>query len=135
MNVDVKALIEAAKAAYQRAYAPYSRFPVGAALLTTSGQVFTGCNIENASYGLTICAERVAVGCAVASGQREFAAIAVVTNTAGPASPCGACRQVLVEFNPHMRVILTNLKGDTVETTAEGLLPGAFTAIELEPLV
>ncbi len=135
MDIDVEALIQAAKAARERAYAPYSHFAVGAALLTTSGQLFTGCNIENASYSLTNCAERVAVGCAVAAGQRDLAAIAVVTNTVGPASPCGACRQVLVEFSPHMRVILTNLQGDTVETTAEALLPGAFTAVELEPLV
>jgi cytidine deaminase len=134
MKVDIDALIRAARAARERAYAPYSDFAVGAALLTATGKVFAGCNVENASYGLSICAERTAIVSAVAAGHRDFLAIAVVTPTAGRASPCGACRQMLVEFNPAMQVILTNLKGDTVLTTADALLPGAFSGKDLEPL-
>jgi len=129
---DVASLIEAAKQARERAYAPYSHFAVGAALRTASGQLFSGCNVENASYGLTICAERVAIACAVAAGRREIVALAVVADTARPALPCGACRQVMVEFNPGMQVILTNLHGQVQITTAEELLPEAFTAKDLE---
>lgn len=131
MNSNLEALLQAAKEAQKRAYVPYSRFAVGAALLTASGKVFTGCNVENASYGLTICAERVAVGCAVAAGERDFVAMAIVAPSPGPVSPCGACRQVLVEFNPKMRLILANLQGEVLETTAGDLLPGAFTARDL----
>ncbi len=131
MNSDLEALLEAAREARKRAYAPYSRFAVGAALLTASGKVFTGCNVENASYSLTICAERVAVGCAVAAGERDFVAMAVVGPSPGPVSPCGACRQTLVEFNPRMRLVLANLQGEVLETTAGDLLPGAFTAHDL----
>ncbi|HHY59602.1 MAG TPA: cytidine deaminase, partial [Clostridia bacterium] len=87
-------LLAAAQEASRRAYAPYSRFPVGAALLTADGQVFTGCNVENASYGLTICAERVAVAKAVSEGYKDFQALAVWAATEEPVSPCGACRQV-----------------------------------------
>jgi cytidine deaminase len=132
MEIDRKALIQAALAARERAYVPYSHFAVGAALLTASGQIFSGCNVENAAYGQAICAERSAIVSAVSAGQRDFVAIAVVANTPGPVSPCGACRQVMVEFSPGMRVILTNLKGDIAETTAEELLPGAFTAVDME---
>ena len=132
MKVNTEALIQAARAARERAYAPYSHFAVGAALLTASGQVFVGCNVENAAYGHTICAERTAVVSAVAAGQRDFLALAVITPTSGPASPCGACRQVLAEFNLDMQVILTNLQGDTVLTTARELLPGAFTGQDLD---
>ncbi len=131
MNLDRDALIQAAKDVRERAYAPYSCFAVGAALLTSSGEVFQGCNVENATYGLTMCAERSAIACAVAAGHRDIVAIAIVTATEGPASPCGMCRQTLVEFNPDMVVILTNLRGDTVETTASALLPGAFTGKDL----
>ncbi len=131
MNRDLEALLQAAREAQRQAYAPYSHFAVGAALLTASGKVFTGCNIENASYGLTICAERVAVGSAVAAGERDFVAMAVVAPSPGPISPCGACRQILVEFNPGMRLILANLDGKMLETTAGDLLPGAFTARDL----
>lgn len=134
MEIDVEALVRAAIAARERAYAPYSRFAVGAALLTASGEVFCGCNVENAAYGHSICAERTALVSAVAAGHREFVALAVVTPTAGPASPCGACRQVLVEFNPEMTVFLANLRGDIVRTTAGELLPGAFTGRELEQI-
>lgn len=131
MNRDLEALLQAAREAQRQAYAPYSHFAVGAALLTASGKVFTGCNVENASYGLTICAERVAVGSAVAAGERDFVALAVVAPSPGPISPCGACRQILVEFSPGMRLILANLDGEVLETTAGDLLPGAFTARDL----
>lgn len=126
-------LLERAAGARLRAYAPYSRFQVGAALLTAGGRVVEGCNVENASYGLTNCAERTAVYRAVAEGEREFAAIAVVADTPGPASPCGACRQVLAEFNPQMKVILANLRGEVRVTTVAELLPGAFSPQDLGP--
>jgi cytidine deaminase len=115
------------------AYVPYSRFPVGAALLTKDGQVFTGCNIENASYPLSICAERTAVFKAVSEGERDFEKLVVTGHTEGPISPCGACRQVLVEFcDPDMTVILTNKKGDIFNTTVSELLPGAFKEKDME---
>src|SRR5436853_1014874 len=97
-------LIEAAAQARACAYAPYSKFSVGAALLTRSGNVFSGCNVENISLGLTICAERAAVAAAIAGGQKDFAAIAVVTDSQEPAVPCGGCRQVLAEFNPSLKI-------------------------------
>jgi len=135
MEIDIDALLKAARAARKRAYVPYSRFAVGAALLTTSGEVFGGCNVENAAYGQAICAERTAVVSAVAAGHRDFVALAVVTATPGPASPCGACRQVLAEFNLDMVVILANLRGDRLQTTARELLPGAFTGQDLDRAV
>src|ERR1700760_1380000 len=92
-------LVTAARAARERAYAPYSRFQVGAALRTRSGRVFCGCNVENLSFGLTVCAERAAVFAAVAAGEADFEAIAVVADSVQPVTPCGACRQVLVEFS------------------------------------
>ncbi|HYG58802.1 MAG TPA: cytidine deaminase [Symbiobacteriaceae bacterium] len=119
-------LIAAARMAREQAYVPYSRFAVGAALLTDDGTLYTGCNIENASYGLTNCAERTAVFKAVSEAHRRFCTIAVVADTDGPVSPCGACRQVLSEFGPDARVILTNLKGDVQVTSVRELLPGAF---------
>lgn len=131
MEIDVEALVRAAIAARERAYVPYSHFAVGAALLTAAGAVFNGCNVENAAYGHAICAERTAVVSAVAAGHQEFVALAVVTPTAGPASPCGACRQVLAEFNLDMVVILANLHGDRLQTTVRALLPGAFTGQDL----
>ncbi|HAF02174.1 MAG TPA: cytidine deaminase, partial [Spartobacteria bacterium] len=93
-------LVKAALQARNYAYAPYSKFSVGCALLTKSGKIFTGCNVENISLGLTICAERAAVAAAIAEGEKDFVAIAVVTDSDAPALPCGACRQVLAEFNP-----------------------------------
>ena len=125
-------LIELAKEGREKAYVPYSKFKVGAALLTTDGKVFKGCNIENASFGLTNCAERTAMFKAVSEGERDFAAIAIVADTEGPCSPCGACRQVISEFcAPNMPVYLTNMKGDVQETTVKELLPGAFSPEDL----
>ncbi len=111
--------------ARENAYAPYSKFQVGAAVETDRG-VFTGCNVENASYGLTMCAERVALGAAVAAGARVLLAVAVVGDTPAPIVPCGACRQVLREFGPDARVILANLADGRDETTVEALLPRSF---------
>ncbi|QFF99474.1 cytidine deaminase [Psychrobacillus glaciei] len=126
-------LMEASKTAREKAYVPYSKFPVGAALLTKDGEVIHGCNIENASFGLTNCAERTAVFKAVSEGKNSFAAIAVVADTEGPVSPCGACRQVLAEFcDGNMPVYLTNLNGNVLETTVSELLPGAFTTEDLD---
>ncbi|MFF2754278.1 cytidine deaminase [Psychrobacillus sp. NPDC058041] len=126
-------LMESSKTAREKAYVPYSKFPVGAALLTTDGEVIHGCNIENASFGLTNCAERTAIFKAVSEGKNKFAAIAVVADTEGPVSPCGACRQVLAEFcDGNMPVYLTNLKGNVLETTVSELLPGAFTTEDLD---
>nr|WP_126282313.1 cytidine deaminase [Burkholderia stagnalis] len=122
-------LIEQAKAARERAYAPYSRFKVGAALQARDGTIFHGCNVENASYGLCNCAERTAMFSAIAAGYRpgDFARLAVVGDTDGPIAPCGACRQVIVEIGtPDIEVILSNLKGAVEVTTAQALLPGAF---------
>lgn len=118
-------LVARATRAREHAYVPYSGFAVGAALLTRSGEVFTGCNVENASYGLTVCAERVAIFNAVARGHREFRALAVVADTEGLCSPCGACRQVMAEFGD-CRVILANLRGDRTSTSVSELLPAAF---------
>jgi len=122
-------LLEQAKAARERAYAPYSRFKVGAALQARDGTIFHGCNVENASYGLCNCAERTAMFSAIAAGYRpgDFARLAVVGDTDGPIAPCGACRQVIIEIGmPDIEVILGNLKGDVEVTTAHVLLPGAF---------
>ena len=120
-----EALLSAARDVREHAYAPYSKFTVGAALDTGEGQVFLGCNVENASYGLTICAERSAVSAAVAAGYRNFETIAIAGPDASVTSPCGACRQVLVEFNPEMTVIFTTPHGPVVTTAAE-LLPHSF---------
>ncbi|RAU99241.1 cytidine deaminase [Paenibacillus sp. YN15] len=127
----VQKLIEEAAEARKKAYVPYSRFQVGAALLDSNGHIHHGCNIENAAYGPTNCAERTAVFRAVADGlaPRSFKAIAVIADTEEPVSPCGICRQVLSELcGPDMPVYLTNLKGDIQETTVAELLPGAFTS-------
>lgn len=119
-------LITAARKVRRRAYAPYSRFKVGAALLTQDGDVFTGCNVENASYGATLCAERNAITTAVAAGQGSFAAIAIFTGTSPPAPPCGLCLQVLVEFCTELSVVLANPKGEIVRTKLSRLLPRPF---------
>ena len=120
-----KELLEAALAARKRAYAPYSKFLVGAAVRAESGKIYTGCNVENASYGLTVCAERNALFSAVGAGERKFTALCVVGDTEEPISPCGACRQVMAEFKVPC-IILANLKGDVKEYTLEELLPLSF---------
>ncbi|MFD2672373.1 cytidine deaminase [Marinicrinis sediminis] len=122
-------LLAAAKQARTRAYTPYSGFQVGCALLGEDGQIYMGCNIENAAYGPTNCAERTALFSAIAAGQlpRSFQAIAVVGDTNEPITPCGVCRQVMVELcHPDMPVYLSNLHGQQHETTVAALLPGAF---------
>ncbi|MGB0775180.1 MAG: cytidine deaminase [Akkermansiaceae bacterium] len=130
--MDFSSLIAAAVAARNSAYAPYSKFQVGAALLTESGEVFSGCNVENASYGLTNCAERTAVFKAVSEGHTKFTAIAISVPGAG--SPCGACRQVLNEFNPQLKVIITDGAGNNIrETSVDELLPEAFGPGNLSP--
>lgn len=109
-----------------RSYIPYSHYAVGAALLTKSGKIFTGCNIENAAYPVTVCAERTAIFKAVSEGEREFEAIAVATED-GCGYPCGSCRQVMAEFSQDMDVMLADAEGNiTVETSIRDLLPGAF---------
>lgn len=131
--MNIEQLIVAAKEAREQAYVPYSKFKVGAALVTPDGQVFGGCNIENASYGLTNCAERTAIFKAVSEGQTTFSKMVIVGETEGPISPCGACRQVIAEFcEPTMPVFLTNLNGNTQETTVNDLLPGAFTGKDMD---
>lgn len=119
-------LIHAALDAQKRAYVPYSNFPVGAALRTASGKVFQGANVENASFGLTICAERVAASAAIVAGEREFVTIAIVSR--GGASPCGACRQFLAEFNPTLRVVMVDSEeqGHGYQSTLDDLLPNRF---------
>ena len=118
-------LVARAFSMHRFSYAPYSRFPVGAALLCRDGTVFTGCNVENASYGLTLCAERCAIFAAVKEGVREFAALCVTADTPGPVSPCGACRQVMAEFRIP-RIYLTNIQGQYRSATVADLLPDDF---------
>lgn len=125
--MDWDQLVKVAWQAREAAYAPYSNFAVGAALLATDGRIFLGCNVENISYGLTNCAERVAIGAAVAAGVREFLAVAVVADTGVPISPCGACRQVLAEFGVP-RVMLAN-RSERLEFTLAELLPRASSGI------
>ncbi len=120
-------LVAAALQVRDHAYAPASRFHVGAAVRTRSGRVFVGCNVENASYGLTICAERAAICAAVAAGEREVVAVAIATDLTDPARPCGACRQVLAEFGVGMHVVLVGKAGARVDTTLADLLPDPFT--------
>lgn len=125
-------LIEEAKIARERAYVPYSKFKVGAALLTAEGKVYHGCNIENAAYSMCNCAERTALFKAYSEGDKKFDTLCVVADTKRPVPPCGACRQVIAELCPSdMKVILTNLQGDIEETTVEKLLPGAFSPEDL----
>lgn len=118
-------LIDAARAAQRRAYAPYSNFHVGAALESEDGTIYTGCNVENASYGLTICAERAAICAAVTAGARKFRRAVVVSDVDPPAAPCGACRQVLAEFGRELRIDGVGPTG-TVSWTIAQLLPAAF---------
>jgi cytidine deaminase len=130
--MDLTSLIAEAKKAMEKAYVPYSKFQVGAALLTEDGKVYQGCNIENAAYSMCNCAERTALFSAYAHGDRKFKTLAVIADTDRPVSPCGACRQVISELCPNdMKVVLTNLNGDIKEVTVEELLPGAFSPEDL----
>jgi cytidine deaminase len=121
-------MVDAAREAAKEAYAPYSGFSVGAAVLTGDGRVYSGCNVENVSYGLTICAERTALVKAVSEGHRDIRAVAIYAGTEQYCSPCGACRQVIAEFGPHITVIQANKHGKYVTSTIEELLPGGFNA-------
>jgi cytidine deaminase len=121
--MDNKMLISAAVDVRNKAYAPYSGFSVGAALLTKSGEIFTGCNVENISYRLTVCAEQAAVASAIAQGHRDFVSIAVVADSDQPIVPCGACRQLLAEFNPSLSVIMATTTGKEEEVRLSELLP------------
>jgi len=123
-------LIEAARRAQQQAYAPYSRYRVGAAVEGEDGSVFVGCNVENASYGLVMCAERVAIGAAVAGGVRQFRRVVVVSDSEPPAPPCGACRQVIFEFAPDAEVLAVGPRSSH-RWTMRDLLPAAFSGSQL----
>jgi cytidine deaminase len=124
--MDWDKLIESARAVRENAYAPYSKFKVGAALLTEDNKIVTGCNVENISFGLTSCAERNAVFKALSDGTQTFKAIAIVTDTHDLTAPCGACRQVLAEFNHRMPIMLANLKGEKELLNLDDLLPKPF---------
>lgn len=129
MSENYNALLEAARLAREQSYSPYSKFRVGAALLCVDGEVITGANVENASFGLSICAERSAVVRAVAQGHQEFKAIAICADGTRPTPPCGACRQVLLEFGPTMDVIMggeLGAAGEILQTTVLDLVPHAF---------
>lgn|GEM_PF-116308 len=129
--IDWKLLQRMARAASTKAYAPYSGYHVGAALLASDGRIFVGANVENASYGLAQCAERTAIGAAVVAGARKFVAIAIASPGSVPASPCGMCRQVLSEFPPSFPTRCFAEKGEPVDSTVTELLPGAFGPAEL----
>ncbi len=124
--VDWESLLVAAMEVRERAYAPYSRFTVGAAILTTDGSIHTGANVENKSYGLTICAERNAVFNAVCAGKRDFAALALFTDITPAATPCGACRQVLREFSDILPILIANKANQRTYTSIAELLPDSF---------
>lgn len=129
-EIDRHALLAKAKEAMRSAYVPYSRFPVGAAVLADDGRVFTGSNVENASYGLTMCAERVAVGKAVSEGARRLVAVAIAAEKAAPCTPCGACRQVMAEFGTE--VVYLDQPGELWELAMQELLPHSFSGACLE---
>lgn len=125
-------LIAEAKKARERAYVPYSKFPVGAALMTESGDIYTGCNIENAAYPVTCCAERVAIFKAISEGHTDINQMAVIADTPRPTSPCGSCRQVMSElFSDDVTIYLANVNGDTLTVTMSELLPLAFDAHDI----
>ena len=128
MSASEIALVEAARQARERALAPYSHFKVGAALLTRDGRTYAGCNVENASYGLTVCAERVALLKALSEGERDFAMIAVVADTESPTAPCGPCRQLLWEYCGDIPVVMANLTAITGRHQMSELLPFPFDA-------
>ena len=125
MSIDLDILLEQAQAASEKAYAPYSGFRVGAALLCADGSVVTGCNVENSSYSLTICAERNALFAAVNMGKRDFLALAIYVDSDEIFPPCGACRQVLADFTPHLQILYANRLG-SILSDLETLLPQAF---------
>ena len=129
-ELEIQNLVNRAIKARENAYCPYSHFAVGAALLCEDGTIYEGCNIENASYGLTNCAERTAVFKAVSEGHTKFKALAVVADTEGPCAPCGACRQVMGEFNIPI-IIMGNLKGDIEVVSTEALLPFSFSSTDV----
>ncbi len=126
MNPKNKSLVEAAKNGRENAFAPYSNFKVGAAVETAGGKIFIGCNVENASYGLTVCAERVAIWKAVSEGERDFISLAVVADTDELTPPCGACRQIIWEFCGDIPVTMANLQGQSETLQMSELLPKAF---------
>lgn len=127
IKINEKELVEKALSAMKNAYVPYSKFPVGACALTAGGEEVSGCNIENASYGLTVCAERVTLFKAYSEGKKDIVALAVAANVDEPVSPCGACRQVIAELAPSAVIYLSNKDGSKIKTmTVEELLPYAF---------
>jgi len=128
VNESNEELIEAANVARTRSVAPFSNFMVGAALRTKDGKIFTGCNVESASYGLTVCAERVAIWKALSEGERDFTELAVVVDTEHLTPPCGTCRQIIWEYSRHATILLGNLRGQREELAIEDLLPRAFDA-------
>ena len=132
MPLKTTRLERAARTAAGRAYAPYSGFAVGAAVLAGSGKIYPGCNVENASYGLCTCAERTAVAAAVSAGERTIRAVAVYTPTRKPTAPCGACRQIIFEFGPDAAVTSVCDSDERVDTTIAALLPGAFSGKSLK---
>ena len=130
MTQEHRQLLQAATEARQHAYVPYSHFPVGAAAMTDNGNLYTGCNIENASFGLTICAERTAIFKAIAAGEKQIVTVAVVADTPGPTAPCGACRQVMAEFGVQS-VIMANTNGASRIVKLNELLPYAFSSNDM----
>ena len=132
-QVDWPGLLDAARAARERAYVPYSHYPVGAALLAASGVIYSGCNVENAAYPVCMCAERTALFAAVAAGERAFVALTVIADSPRPVSPCGMCRQALFELAVDIDVLLANLHGVERWTTPRVLLPDGFEATDLTP--
>lgn len=128
MSEDIESLIEAAKRARMQSVAPFSNFSVGAALRTAEGKVYTGCNVESASYGLTVCAERVAIWKALSEGERQFTDLAVVADTETLTPPCGTCRQIIWEFARGAKIVFANLEGQSEEFQIADLLPRAFDA-------
>lgn len=130
-DIDLHGLLGIARMARGRAYVPYSKYPVGAALLCGSGKVYPGCNVENAAYPVCMCAERTALFAAVAAGETEFVAMAVIAESDRPVPPCGMCRQALWELAPNMTILLANLRGAERQTSSRELLPDGFTAEDM----
>jgi cytidine deaminase len=132
VELDGKYLVDLAMKAKENAYVPYSNFRVGAALLAKSGKIYLGCNVENASFGATNCAERTAIFKAISEGDREFEAIAINADTDKLTYPCGICRQVMVEFSSDFKIYISNRNGDYKEVTLKQLLPGGFTSNDMK---